>query len=386
MPVIVFLAIALRLAGAIQWSLLLYWARKRQIKNDTRSFLFQAFAFAVTGYLMNAVAFVFPSLYYLGYAFLIPAFACAPFIWLCTKAFFEDDFRFSKVHALIAAGAILLPFAIHPNLPCSRLFYSWFGDMQTLKGVIGFLVPQAITLCFVTLSLYVAHKGRASDLVESRLRYRRILIWTVCLAAIIVDTAEYVTKLKPEIWAHLDILTALLIFTIGYVLTQNLQHPESSILARIPRSGVEVPDLSVRNSSPFSERAEKDFQRLIAEDKVFLQPNLNLETLARLLKMPEYRLRRHINGVLGHQNFNQFLNHYRIIEAKRILADPQTARIPIYNLSVDLGYGSAVSFNRAFRESTGMTPTLFRDRFCENVDFSAENRLSISKIPSDFKN
>ena len=42
--------------------------------------------------------------------------------------------------------------------------------------------------------------------------------------------------------------------------------------------------------------------------------------------------------------------------------------------------------NRAFRESTGMTPTLFRDQFRELVDFSAENDLSILKIPSDFKN
>jgi hypothetical protein len=38
--------------------------------------------------------------------------------------------------------------------------------------------------------------------------------------------------------------------------------------------------------------------------------------------LPEYRLRRLINQGLGHGNFNAFVNHYRIEDAKTTLADP----------------------------------------------------------------
>ena len=67
--------------------------------------------------------------------------------------------------------------------------------------------------------------------------------------------------------------------------------------------------------------------------------------------MPEYRLRRLINGRLGHRNFNDFVNGYRLAEARLRLADAEAARIPVLTVG---------PFNRAFKDDTGMTPMEYR--------------------------
>ena len=78
--------------------------------------------------------------------------------------------------------------------------------------------------------------------------------------------------------------------------------------------------------------------------------------------MPEYRLRRLINGQLGYRNFNAFLNGYRIEEARAALADPSQAEVPVTTIALDAGFQSIGPFNRAFKVSTGVTPTEYPSR------------------------
>ena len=78
------------------------------------------------------------------------------------------------------------------------------------------------------------------------------------------------------------------------------------------------------------------------------------------LGLPEYRLRRLINQALGYRNFNSFVNHYRIAEAKAALADPRQAEVPVLTIALDAGFSSLGPFNRAFKAETGMTPSEYR--------------------------
>ncbi|MEW5685183.1 MAG: helix-turn-helix domain-containing protein [Pseudomonadota bacterium] len=87
---------------------------------------------------------------------------------------------------------------------------------------------------------------------------------------------------------------------------------------------------------------------------------LTIGALASELDLPEHRLRRLINQRLGYRNFADFLNAHRIEAAKRRLADPAEARTTVAVIAFDLGYGSLGPFNRAFRASTGKTPSEWR--------------------------
>ena len=92
----------------------------------------------------------------------------------------------------------------------------------------------------------------------------------------------------------------------------------------------------------------------------YREEKLSIGALAAQLGVPEYKLRRVINQQLGHRNFNAFLNGYRIADAKRALADPAMADVPVLTIAMDAGFQSLGPFNRAFKADTGMTPTEFR--------------------------
>jgi AraC-like DNA-binding protein len=89
---------------------------------------------------------------------------------------------------------------------------------------------------------------------------------------------------------------------------------------------------------------------------------MTISALSRHLSIHEYRLRQLINGELGYRNFNDFLNHYRINEVAERLRDPEHEDTTVLTLALDSGFHSLSSFNRAFKNTHGMTPTEYRNR------------------------
>ena len=101
-------------------------------------------------------------------------------------------------------------------------------------------------------------------------------------------------------------------------------------------------------------------ERLMTAERAYRQEGLSSGALAAKLGLPEYRLRQLINEGLGHRNFNAFLNHYRIEEAKAALVDSAQNEVPILTIAMDSGFQSIGPFNRAFKAATGQTPTEYR--------------------------
>ena len=99
--------------------------------------------------------------------------------------------------------------------------------------------------------------------------------------------------------------------------------------------------------------------RLMSDDRIYRQEGMTIGTLATKLTVPEYKLRRLINQRLGYRNF-VFLNNHRIEEAKAALADPSQAEVPVITIAMDAGFQSLGPFNRAFKATTGVTPTEYR--------------------------
>ncbi len=97
------------------------------------------------------------------------------------------------------------------------------------------------------------------------------------------------------------------------------------------------------------------------KDKIFLNPNLNSEQLARAIGIPSYQLSQVINIGLN-TTFFDLLSKHRIEEVKRRLAHPQFAEQTIINIAYECGFNSKSSFNTAFKKYTDMTPSQFRSQ------------------------
>lgn len=78
------------------------------------------------------------------------------------------------------------------------------------------------------------------------------------------------------------------------------------------------------------------------------------------MQLPIDRLREVINKELGHRNFNQFMNQYRIDEVSRRIQEEKN--LPILSIALDVGFRSLSSFNVAFKQTHDMTPSDFRNR------------------------
>ena len=94
---------------------------------------------------------------------------------------------------------------------------------------------------------------------------------------------------------------------------------------------------------------------LMADERPWLEPELTLAELAQRLRTNASLLSRVINAGCG-QNFNDFVNTYRVAEARRKLADPRFAHYSLVGVALESGFNSKSTFNRVFKKLTGQAP------------------------------
>ncbi len=107
-------------------------------------------------------------------------------------------------------------------------------------------------------------------------------------------------------------------------------------------------------------------QNLMRAEKPFLDSDLKLNDLAEQLDIKPHHLSQIINENLG-VNFREFLNQYRIEEAKQRLMNPDFAHYSVLGIAYSAGFKSKSSFNYAFKKYTGVTPTHFRNQHLSKI-------------------
>lgn len=91
------------------------------------------------------------------------------------------------------------------------------------------------------------------------------------------------------------------------------------------------------------------------QEKPYLDNNLSLKLLAQAIDLHPNQLSWLINEKMG-ENFNQFINSYRIQEFKKLAQDPANAHLSIIGLAFESGFNSKTVFNTYFKKDTGLTP------------------------------
>ncbi len=261
----------------------------------------------------------------------------AAFFWLFALALFRDDLQWRWSHAT--------PFLL------LLLFYilRWGLGERTI-GTLGHQVTVVVLLLHV---LSIAVREFQNDLMDSRRRFRLAVALVLPAVGLVIATAEtYALFRQLPGWIGLLQASALLALAGAFALWLTAIKPDILTQSDVPRQRPEV--LSA------AEAIELDRLKAAIAGGICLEPELSLGTLAARLKLPEHRLRRLINKGLGYRNFAAFLNDHRVTRAKRILADPAHSREQIVAVAFELGYASLAPFNRAFRQSTGMTPSEYR--------------------------
>lgn len=264
------------------------------------------------------------------------------FLWLYGKYVFDDGFDLQRWPLWgKSALALLVIFYIYVFL---------------IRGGGGYLqmVSHVIALIFIIHVLASVIATWRQDLVERR---RIARFWFVLLVGLFFLMLDVVELSNTRLNRHqIFMLINAFICLIGTSVTAALLlFHEQSIKTEITLNTTPAAPRYSRLISQENALAKK--LQIFIDNAGYLQPDLTISKLAEQLECPQHHLRKLINQSLGYTNFNAFLNHYRVKEArKRLVESP----LPVLTIALDVGYGSIASFNRAFKEAVGITPTAYR--------------------------
>ena len=269
----------------------------------------------------------------------------AALFWLFARAWFADEQRIGWASWAMVPTAMVLVVLATRNYPTRNLTF-----------LISAVLLRLNMFGFAAAGLWLAWRGREGDLIEVRRRLRWRLVLAVGLFVILINLIEVLVALGllPDYWRSLVEIGVTMLTLIFCVAMFGIR--QADLLGAPQRSSRTVEPLPVDELLAARLRAYMD------AEKPWRDETLTIAALAARLGEQEYRLRRLINRALGHRNFAQFLNAYRLGEVRQALADPAQREVPILTIALDAGFGSLGPFNRAFREAEGATPSEYRSR------------------------
>lgn len=116
-------------------------------------------------------------------------------------------------------------------------------------------------------------------------------------------------------------------------------------------------------SNSLTETIRKDVaERLLKamnEEKLYLNPELNLQILSQHTGLQQ----KIISAVLNQQiskSFNLFVNEYRVEAFKEKIRQADMENLTMAGIAAECGFNSQATFQRTFKELTGMSPSEFR--------------------------
>ena len=95
---------------------------------------------------------------------------------------------------------------------------------------------------------------------------------------------------------------------------------------------------------------------LVRKNRPYTNPELSLTELAKTLSVHPNNLSQVINTFQG-KTFFDYINTLRVEEFKHLVAQPQSQKFTLLALALDCGFNSKTSFNRNFKNATGLSPS-----------------------------
>lgn len=265
--------------------------------------------------------------------------------WLFCRALFDDAFALRAWHGLVWLVVAMFSFA-----NCLWLVPAGYAHFSIAA-------INLIALGFILLAVAQTVSSWSADLVEGR---RRLRVFIVSASALYggLNAVLQLLSLQGEAAEIANVVNISLLAAIVATITVAMMQVTARDLFAAPEQAAAAAAPSPLESA--DQKLIDALMRLMADERIYRHDNITIGTLATKLSIPEYRLRRLINQRLGYRNFNVFLNEHRIAEAKAALADPMQAEVPVITIAMDAGFQSLGPFNRAFKATTGVTPSEYR--------------------------
>jgi AraC-like DNA-binding protein len=268
--------------------------------------------------------------------------------WLFTRALFDETFKLRWWHALVWAAVAAFSF-----VNCM-----WIAPASGAR--LSIIAINLIALGFIALAVTQTVASWSSDLVERRRSVRVFIVSAAALYGGLNAALQIVMSGSGSAAIANTVNLAVLAGVVAAICYAMMRVDGVDLFPSAPEVQADTSNAVAVESSAADQKLIDALMRLMGDERIYRHDNFTIGMLATKLGIPEYKLRRLINQRLGYRNFNVFLNEHRIAEAKAALADPSQAEVPVITIAMDAGFQSLGPFNRAFKATTGVTPTEYR--------------------------
>lgn len=378
-------------------------------KGNIRANLFVS-ALSLVGSLALFDGFMYEANYYARYRHLIGVVWPVYFIYWPLLYFYVRELTspqrivFSRrqyLHFLPALAAVLLfmPFyrmgANEKMVEWARLTISLehlsLSKLSLLYAVPILFVPQKIVYFLLSYRLVTEYNARIrqsfSSLEKISLSWLRavllfvfILFFVVNSLSFFVDSLGIVREiryffylsiagfgfyfafkimLQQEIFTRIEIANQAELIRIDEGTVPDATHSSPE---RLQESNVAIAKGKYQKSLLTDKRAAEIARQLIDlmdSKKPYLEPELTLMELAAKLSISPHNLSQVFNCEIK-KSFFDFVNEYRVGEAKMLLSSLQYSHYSILAIALDAGFNSKSAFYTAFGKHAGTTPSEFR--------------------------
>lgn len=247
----------------------------------------------------------------------------------------------SRPHMTFQIGLIAIPALVTFSL---TLYWPNLIDIAVIAWFTGFALAILLMLSGGINALRLAPFGSAQRLYRA-----------VCFAAVSLLLIAVLDGFVALDFAGTEGRNAIVAITMG-----NLIGLVCLSVAAATASRTQTPDqdngATVTDSTAEGDVVLATVSSLMGAQKVYRDPNLNLDRLARKTGIPSRQISSAINRATT-KNVSQYVNEFRISEACELLVNTQKS---VTEIMFDVGFQTKSNFNREFRRVTKQTPVQWR--------------------------
>ncbi len=257
------------------------------------------------------------------------------------------------LHLLYYFATLTVPLAEFNTLYFSGKLYLMFFIVEG-SGLISFIFYWIKTILLVR-----RYRGEAPDQLSYNQAILRFVLFLLLplgifmlLWGISFTTTNFLGKPFPYAdYVTMWVSTPAFIYVVGFF---SLRQPEIFRIP-LPKSPTSKKD---RLKPEQIQKLQKRLQYYISEEKVFLMPELTLKELAEKMNTSSNNLSWLLNQVYQ-ASFYDYINRHRIAAFLNKIDRKEHLQHTLLALAMDVGFNSKSTFNKAFKNEKGTTPSAY---------------------------
>ena len=321
--------------GILNSFILIFYALTTKKGNRNVNLLFALFIFMLTLRISKSILLTFSDgLHDLLLTLGLSGFmAIGPTFLFFSKAVINSKFKINK--------KLFIHF-----LPAIVFTFMWvFLEQIRSNGSVWHIFYRTILLqymIYLSFAIFIINNNSSiNSKVKKQLNIISVFLLVIWFAYLLNEVAGFPYISGAILYSILIYFSLIIILNKGHII--DMASPKYNKTGLVPSE---------------NNRVLNELNILFEDKKIYTDNLISLSRLANLLNTSTHILSQIINDN-KQKTFFELIRYYRIMEAKRLLF--KSDELKVSAIAFDVGYNSLSAFNNAFKKTTGLTPSKYRN-------------------------